>query len=67
MACILGNRKIQRNRRKEGAPLGLVHVPPRGHNTEKTWYFDMVAELAIKLARRCVTQTSQLFTTIVWR
>eukprot|EP00971_Amphidinium_carterae_P312211 6205722-Amphidinium_carterae.1 len=53
-ACIRTNRKIQKNTMNEEAPLGLAHVPPRGHyKTERTWYFDMVAELAIELARIC--------------
>eukprot|EP00971_Amphidinium_carterae_P309814 6156735-Amphidinium_carterae.1 len=44
-------------------PLRLAHMPLREHsNTE---YFDMVAELAIELARILVTHASQLFTTIV--
>eukprot|EP00971_Amphidinium_carterae_P258925 5138826-Amphidinium_carterae.1 len=44
-------------------------MPPRGHDTDRRniYLFDMVAELAIELARRCVTRASQLFTTIVWR
>eukprot|EP00971_Amphidinium_carterae_P252720 5017511-Amphidinium_carterae.1 len=32
-------------------PLGLAHTPPRGRNKKR--YFDMVAELAIELARIC--------------
>eukprot|EP00971_Amphidinium_carterae_P184571 3664445-Amphidinium_carterae.1 len=55
-ACILTNRKIQKNDVQEDASLGLAHVPPREHSTERTSYFDMVAELAIELARICVTR-----------
>eukprot|EP00971_Amphidinium_carterae_P317808 6317874-Amphidinium_carterae.1 len=55
-ACMLTNRKIQNNDAQQGAPLGLAHVPPREHSTERTSSFDMVAELAIELARICVTR-----------
>eukprot|EP00971_Amphidinium_carterae_P151435 3002487-Amphidinium_carterae.1 len=73
MARMLVNRKIQ-NRRYEDdetcvlEPLGLAHTPPRGRyvSTRTMQLFDMVAELAIELARKCVTRASQLFTTIAW-
>eukprot|EP00971_Amphidinium_carterae_P142204 2816889-Amphidinium_carterae.1 len=75
MARMLVNRKIQNSEKHEDdntcvlEPLGLAHMPPRGHDTESrtVYLFDMVAELAIELARRCVTRASQLFTTIIWR
>eukprot|EP00971_Amphidinium_carterae_P005795 114654-Amphidinium_carterae.1 len=44
-------------------PLRLAHTPLRERSN--TVYFDMVAELAIELARIFVTHASQLFTTTV--
>eukprot|EP00971_Amphidinium_carterae_P151595 3005210-Amphidinium_carterae.1 len=57
---------------KKGEPLGIwLTCRPRGrHHTERKrtsfMLFDMVAELAIELARVCVTRASQLFYDIAW-
>eukprot|EP00971_Amphidinium_carterae_P003967 78920-Amphidinium_carterae.1 len=57
--CVLRNRKIQENDVvNSGASLVLAHVPPREHSNRKrtSYLFHMVAELAIELARICVTR-----------
>eukprot|EP00971_Amphidinium_carterae_P157032 3112800-Amphidinium_carterae.1 len=56
LACVLvgmiGKRTIQE--KKKVQPLRLAHTPLRGRNNKK-YNFDMVAELAIELARIFVT------------
>eukprot|EP00971_Amphidinium_carterae_P349960 6491314-Amphidinium_carterae.4 len=59
-ACMFTQRKIQNDDvTQEGASLGLAHVPPREHRTERTSYFDMVEVRACDRACENMCYTCQ--------